>query len=155
MKNKEKPSFNHYFSITPFHNVFCLSIISIYLVAQTVKNLPAVQETWVWSLGWEDLLEKGMVTHSSILARKIPWTEEPQGLHSGIAKNPTGLSTETQALHASIRKRKEWNFIFCGERMGVVMRTTYSWQMRELGFIWTALLVLHFSYLPRHGSTLL
>ena len=45
-----------------------------------VKNLPAMQETWVQSLGWEDPLEKGMVTHSSILAWKIPWTEEPGGL---------------------------------------------------------------------------
>ena len=43
------------------------------LVAQTVKNLPAVRETWVRSLGWEDALEKGRVTHSSILAWKIPW----------------------------------------------------------------------------------
>ena len=51
------------------------------LVAQTVKNLPAMQETWVQSLGWEDSLEKGMVTHSSILAG-IPWTEEPGGLQS-------------------------------------------------------------------------
>ena len=47
------------------------------LVAQTVKNLPATQETWVQSLGWEDALEKGMATHSSILAWRIPWTEEP------------------------------------------------------------------------------
>ena len=44
------------------------------LVAQTVKNLPAMQETWVQSLGWEDPLEKGMDTHSSILAWRIPWT---------------------------------------------------------------------------------
>ena len=44
------------------------------LVAQLVKNLPAMWETWVWSLGWEDLLEKGMATHSSILAWRIPWT---------------------------------------------------------------------------------
>ena len=42
-----------------------------------IKNLPATWETWVRSLGWEDLLEKGMATHSSILAWKIPWTEEP------------------------------------------------------------------------------
>ena len=42
-----------------------------------VKNLPAMQETWVQSLGWEDPLEKEMVTHSSILAWRIPWTEEP------------------------------------------------------------------------------
>ena len=51
-------------------------------MAQTVKNLPAVQETQVPSLGWEDPLEKGVVTHSSILAWKIPWTEEPGGLQS-------------------------------------------------------------------------
>ena len=49
-------------------------------VAQSVKNLPAVQETWVPPLGWEDPLEKGMATHSSILAWKIPWTEELGGL---------------------------------------------------------------------------
>ena len=47
-----------------------------------VKNLPAMQETGVHSLGWEDLLEKGIATHSSILAWRIPWTEEPGGLPS-------------------------------------------------------------------------
>ena len=50
------------------------------LVAQTVKNLPAVQETRVQSLGGEDPLEKEMATHFSILAWEIPWTEEPGGL---------------------------------------------------------------------------
>ena len=49
---------------------------------QMVKNLRAVQETWVQSLGWEDLLEKEMATHSSILAWRMPWTEEPGGLQS-------------------------------------------------------------------------
>ena len=59
-------------------------------VAQSVKNLPAVQETWVPPLGWEDPLEKGMATHSSILAWKIPWTEEPGGatVH-GVIKSQT------------------------------------------------------------------
>ena len=52
------------------------------LVAQTVKNLPAVQETCVQSLGREDPLEKGMATHSSTLAWRIPWTEEHGGLRS-------------------------------------------------------------------------
>ena len=47
-----------------------------------VKNLPEMWETWVWSLGGEDPLEKGMATHSSILAWEIPWTEEPGGLQS-------------------------------------------------------------------------
>ena len=54
----------------------------ILLVAQTVKSLPAMQETQVQSLGREDLPEKEMATHSSILAWKIPWTEEPGGLQS-------------------------------------------------------------------------
>ena len=49
-------------------------------MAQMVKILPAMQETYVLSLDWEDPLEKGMVTHSSILAWEIPWTEEPGGL---------------------------------------------------------------------------
>ena len=52
------------------------------LVAQTIKNLPAMQETWVQSLGWEDALEEGMAAHSSILAWRIPWTEEPGRLQS-------------------------------------------------------------------------
>ena len=52
------------------------------LVAQTVKNQPAMQETWVRSLGWEDPLEESMATHSSVLAWRIPWTEEPEGLQS-------------------------------------------------------------------------
>ena len=47
-----------------------------------VKNLPAMHETQVWSLGWEDLLEKGMATYSSIFAWRTPWTEEPGGLQS-------------------------------------------------------------------------
>ena len=49
-------------------------------MAQLVKNLPAMRETWVQSLGLEDPLEKGMATHSSILAWRIPWTEKPSGL---------------------------------------------------------------------------
>ena len=52
------------------------------LVAQMVKDLPVMQETWGRSLGWEDPLEKGMATHSSSLAWRIPQTEEPGGLQS-------------------------------------------------------------------------
>ena len=51
-------------------------------MARMVKNPPAMQETWVQSLGWEDPLEKGMAAHSSILAWEIPRTEEPGGLQS-------------------------------------------------------------------------
>ena len=66
-----------------FHTL-CLSAITYMtsLVPQTVKNLPAMQETRVWSLAGKDPLKKGMVTHSSILAWRIPWTEEPGSLKS-------------------------------------------------------------------------
>ena len=66
------------------------SFTSSALVAQTVKNPSAVQETQVQSLGWEDPLEVGMATHSNILARRIPWTEEPGVLQS------TGSQSQTQ-----------------------------------------------------------
>ena len=56
--------------------------LTIYLVAQMVKSLPAMRETWVRSLSWEDTLEKEMATHSSILAWKISWTEESGGMQS-------------------------------------------------------------------------
>ena len=60
-----------------------------------VKNPPAMPETWVQSLGWEESLEEGMATHSSILPRESPWTEEPGGLQCkvhGVAKSRTRLS---------------------------------------------------------------
>ena len=57
---------------------YCIAQAS--LVAQLIKNPPAMRETWVRSLGWEDRLEKGMATHSSILAWTIPWTVESMGL---------------------------------------------------------------------------
>ena len=61
------------------------------LVAQMVKRLPAVRETWVRSLGWEDPLEKAMAPHSSILVWRIPWTEEPGGLQSTGSQSRTRL----------------------------------------------------------------
>ena len=59
---------------------FCPKVSS--LVAQTVKNLPEMQETWVRSLGWEDPLNKRMATHASFLVWRVSWTEEPGGLQS-------------------------------------------------------------------------
>ena len=56
--------------------------LSTFSGAQMVKNLPVMRETWAQSLGREDPLEKGMATHSSILAWRIPWTEEPEELQS-------------------------------------------------------------------------
>ena len=64
------------------------------LGAQMVKNPPTMRETWVQSLGWENPLEKGTATHSSVLAWRIPWTEDPGKLHTvqGVAKRRTQLS---------------------------------------------------------------
>ena len=58
------------------------------LLAQMVKNLPAMRQTWVWSLSQKEPLEKGMAIHSSILAWRIPWTEKPDGLQSRGRKEP-------------------------------------------------------------------
>ena len=68
--------------------------MAIHLVAQMVKCLPAMWETWVQSLGWEDRLGKEMATHSSTPAWKIPWMEEPDGLHTVhvVEKSQTRLS---------------------------------------------------------------
>ena len=66
----------------PYVQVEFQSYTRASLVAQTVKNLPTTRETWLQSLGWENPLEKGMATHSSILAWRIPWTEAPGGLQS-------------------------------------------------------------------------
>ena len=62
------------------------------LVAQTVKNLPAMQETYIQPLGLEDHLERGMATQSSVLAWRVPWTEEPDGVQSMVAESWTQLS---------------------------------------------------------------
>ena len=70
------------------------------LVIQLVKNLPATQETWVQSLGWEDPLEEEMITHSRMLAWTSPWTEEPGGLPSMgshiLGSTPRGTESETE-----------------------------------------------------------
>ena len=94
---------------------------------QTVKNLPAIQETQVWSLGQEDPLEKGMTTNSSILAWRIPWTEEPGGLqfivlqrvgHNWVTKHKTALSfnsltssksRQTKTKHSSLQWQLQLN----------------------------------------------
>ena len=70
---------------------FGLDSVSASLVAQMVRNPPAIWETWVPSLGQEDLLEKGVATHSSIFAWRIPWTEEPGGLQSIASQSQTRL----------------------------------------------------------------
>ena len=74
-------------------------------MAQMIKNLPAMQDTGVQSLDREDSLEKGMATHSGILAWGIPWTEEPGGPVCGVAKSQTQLSDQhTNAYNRSSNK---------------------------------------------------
>ena len=80
-------------SLSPLCAHFCL-LFNKHL-SQTVKHLPTMQETWVQSLGWEDTLEKKMITHSSTLTWKILWTEEPVRLQSMGSKSQTQLSNFT------------------------------------------------------------
>ena len=78
------------------------------LMVQTVGNLPAMQESRVWSLGWENPLEKETATHSSILAWEIPWTEEPDGLQSmELQRVRHNWETNTQGKMMSL----EWTLI--------------------------------------------
>ena len=78
------------------------------LVTQMVKNMPAVWETWVWSLGQEDSLKKGMATHSSILAWRIPWTEEPGGPLS-MGSHRVGYDwVTTVSLSMNGHEKAEW-----------------------------------------------
>ena len=82
-KNQTWPSGSHFhFHFYPLVWVHFHAFLLTSLVVQMVKHLPAMRETWVRSLGREDPLEKGMETLSSVLASKIPWTEEPGGLQS-------------------------------------------------------------------------
>ena len=80
------------------------------LVAQMVKNLPAMQETWVWSLGQEDPLEEGMATHCSILAWRILWTEKPGGLQS---TGPHKIRLDWAAVTAIVQRSRIKGHIIC------------------------------------------
>ena len=75
-----------------------------------IKNLPVMQETWVRSLGWEDPLEKGMATHSSILVWEIPWIEEPGGPVHGVLKEleMTERLTTGNSLLIELMERSEY-----------------------------------------------
>ena len=75
-----------------FYFIFFFFNSKASLVAQTVKSLPAMQQTQVRSLGWEVPLEKEMATHSSILAWRIPWTKESGATVHGVRKSQTQLS---------------------------------------------------------------
>ena len=81
-------------------------------VAQMVKNLPVMRESQVQSLGWEDPLEAGMATHSSIPAWRIPWTEEPGRLQSmGLRRVRHDWVTNTVCIHYHCRKIKQYRLV--------------------------------------------
>ena len=106
-------------------------------VAQRVKHLPAVRETWVQSLGGEDSLEKEMATHSSILAWKTPWMEKPGGLQSMESQSRTRLSDFTFTfLFRKIPCRTKWQLtlvFLSGESQGQRSLADYSpWGGKEL-----------------------
>ena len=91
------------------------------LVVQTVKSLPAVPETWVWFLGQKDPLKKGMATHASILAWKIPWMEEPgesmgwQRVEHNWVTSLFSFQETKNLLHGTVKKEKNFNKIFKNE----------------------------------------
>ena len=105
------------------------------LVTQTVKNLPAVRETRVPSLGWEDPLPKGMATHSSILAWRMPWTKEPGRLQSMGSQRvrhdwETGTFTFTLKVHGTLTML----YVHCQ-----VLKSQW-WKSGSLIWTWTILL---------------
>ena len=100
------------------------TLLGIFLVVQLVKNPTAMQETWVWSLGWEDPLEEDKATHSSILAWRISWTEDPGGLQSLGPQRVRHNYWETEhTLHVFLR----WsNYISCLKIYSIFVKiTTY------------------------------
>ena len=94
------------------------------LVAQTVKNLPALQETQVWSLGWEDPLEKEMATHSIILAWRIPWTEEVDGLQSMGCKE--SFMTERLSLTPDFWYHNRENCLPSSDNLWYILKTIFQ-----------------------------
>ena len=101
---KQETGTNHFWTLIPDFPTLYVCYCSFHLyevlwVAQMVNNLPLMLETWVRSLGWEEPLEKGKATHSSIPAWRIPWTEEPGRLQSlGLQRVGHNWSTFTHSL---------------------------------------------------------
>ena len=102
-------------------------------MAQIVKNLPAMQETWARPLGWEDPLEKGMATPSNILAWGIPWTEEPDRLLSMESQSRTQLSNfHFLFLSLSIGKASQNRCQVIGMVLKVVTKLDYCKSLQQI-----------------------
>ena len=109
----------------------CIEFLHLWLqtslVAQMVKHLPTMRETWLQSLCWEDLLEKEMATHSSMLAWKIPWMEEPGRLQStGLQRVQTRLSD--YHYHLWLQRIKPIWFQYWPWKRVFTITSAYSWQ---------------------------
>ena len=105
-------------------------------VVHVVKNLPAMPETWVQSLGQEDPPEKGMVTHSSILPWGIPWTEEPGGLQS-VGSQRVGHNWATNAHTYTKFKNRQSLSIMIEIRIEVTSGKVFGWEENKGTFLGT------------------
>ena len=116
---------------------FLIGVMQYSLVVQAIKNPPAMQETWVQSWGWEDPLEKGMATPSSVPAWRIPWTEEPGGLQStGSQRLRHNWATEhtKRWLESTHVENTEWNLAnfevyihLCHRKGAPTERSSWAW----------------------------
>ena len=116
-----------------------------------VKNPPATQETWVQSLGGKDPLEKEMATHSSILAQRIPWTEEPGRVSSVGSQRvrhdcATNHNLSPQTLFHSFPFRLPGFFLHCREAKGLVVKGVFGLRLAwmQTGASYIISLILHF-----------
>ena len=109
------------------------------LVAQTVKNLPVIQETWVQSLGWEDPLEKGMAIHCNILIWEIPWTEETGTVHRAaecIIKNAFSIFHNDYAFSSMNRStRGSFSDLYCDNLVGF-LDVKPTWRVKPPLELW-------------------
>ena len=123
------------------------TMYSIYsLVAQLVKNLPAIQETQVRPQGWEDTLEEGMATHSSILAWRIPWMEEPGGKWSMGSQTDTNEHTHRhiyKTISSSVsRYLKQYNCLFHFEKKSKENKVSILFCVKMINYIHKKLLLI-------------
>ena len=117
------------------------------LVAQTIKNLPAVLETWVQSLGWEDPLGKGTATHSSILAWRVPWTEksgEPQSMGSQRVRHNWATFTLAPFLFYNFAFRELYHRTVCVSFSHLKMQQCFQY------FIMSMTAILHAIKISNH-----
>ena len=114
-----------------------------------VKNLRVMQETHIWSLGWEDSLEKGMVTHSSILDWRIPWTEEPCGLQSIGSQRVRYMWVTNTSLHITSYKQKvyvAWYPPTIYHPISIVLNANYSRNFSKNYYFLYSIYLLPFTF---------